>query len=377
MVGMKRRSLVFITPAWWLGGSLGIAQAASPHGVVRFGQSASFMGRQAQQGQEVRDGICAAFASASKTGGVRFELLSRDDGGDPERCRRNTRALLAQGVSGFVGFTSSAATEASRGLIEDARIALLGTTSGTMGLRGERWPLQYHVRAGFDAEFRRMVSYVKDYGLRRVACVSMLDTSAADVAAMTAALNDVGVTLTVSVALEHGARSVEAEARKLVAAKLDCILFTTPAAPMVGMVEQLLALRYRGLYVSSSLAGEDLIDAMARLDQGVITTQVVPRPNARLLPVAERCRRDLAALGRGTRKGFTALEGYLAGLVAVEAAQAGLRRDGSLPRARFRDALAGLRTDLGGYKVDFAAGRTQGSHFVDVVALDRLGRIIG
>jgi branched-chain amino acid transport system substrate-binding protein len=103
----------------------------------------------------------------------------------------------------------------------------------------------------------------------------------------------------------------------------------------------------------------------------------VPRPNAMGLSVVSRCKQDLLALGGNTRMGFTALEGYVAGLTAVEAARAGMRRDGLLTKARFRESLAGMRVDLGGYKVDFAAGSTQGSNFVEVVALDRHGRIIG
>ena len=48
-----------------------------------------------------------------------------------------------------------------------------------------------------------------------------------------------------------------------------------------------------------------------------------------------------------------------------------------IPLAAFGDLVAGVRMDLGGYKVDFSNGGTQGSQFVDVVAVDRNGRIIG
>ncbi len=73
--------------------------------------------------------------------------------------------------------------------------------------------------------------------------------------------------------------------------------------------------------------------------------------------------------------GLTVLEGYIAGRTAVEAAQAVLK-NGALTRARLRESLAGLRTELGGYKVEFAGG-TQGSRFVDLLAVDRYGRLVG
>jgi len=381
---MKRRHLVLAGPAWCAGSlSAGLAAGlssssrAAASGVIRFGQSASLSGGQASYGREVRDGIAAAFAAAGKDGnGPQFELVCMDDGGKPDRCRQNAQALIESGVSGLIGFTSGAATEATLPVIEEARIALLGTASGNMGIRSAKLAMQYHVRAGYDTEFKRMVRYVKDFGMRRVGYVHLKDTSPANLAAMTTALESVGVKLTESVALDRNAKSFDAEAKQLLDAKLDCILFTTNAAPVIGVIDALVKGRYAGLYFSSSFAGQALVDAMAEKGQSVILTQVVPRPNALALAVVNRCRHDLAALGTDARMGFTALEGYVAGLVAVEAARSGAK-NGVLSRSRFRESLAGVRMDLGGYKVDFSNGGTQGSQFVDVVAVDRNGRIIG
>ena len=48
-----------------------------------------------------------------------------------------------------------------------------------------------------------------------------------------------------------------------------------------------------------------------------------------------------------------------------------------MSRGRFKEALSDLNVDLGGYRVRFAPPSQQGSRFVDVVAIDRTGRIIG
>ena len=87
-------------------------------------------------------------------------------------------------------------------------------------------------------------------------------------------------------------------------------------------------------------------------------------------------RESIAAVS-GARVGYTSFEGYIAGLVAVEAARAAARNGGT-NKARLKEALAGLRTDLGGYKINFAGSSTRtASRFVEVVALDRYGRVIG
>ena len=48
-----------------------------------------------------------------------------------------------------------------------------------------------------------------------------------------------------------------------------------------------------------------------------------------------------------------------------------------MSRSRFKDAVSDLNVDLGGYRVRYAPPSLSGSHFVDVVAIDRTGRIIG
>ncbi|HEY0821862.1 MAG TPA: ABC transporter substrate-binding protein, partial [Rhizobacter sp.] len=73
------------------------------------------------------------------------------------------------------------------------------------------------------------------------------------------------------------------------------------------------------------------------------------------------------------------MEGYIAGRTAVEAARAALKVSGGerITRARLKESIAGLRADLGGYRVEFGPGVTQGSQYVDLIAIDRYGRLVG
>jgi ABC-type branched-subunit amino acid transport system substrate-binding protein len=378
---LKRRNLVLAGPGLLLGG-LGLtvpAAVCAQSTVVKFGQSASLSGGQSAYGKDVQDGIAAAFAAANKvegSKGLRFELVTLDDGGDKERCKQNVKTLVDQGVSAVVGLTSGAAAEAALPVFEEAQVAMLGTASGNMGIRAAKLTTAFHVRAGYDEEYRRMVQYVKDYGFTRVGYVYLKDTTQANQLAMTAALEAVGVKPTVTVALDRNAKGFEAEARQLVDGKLDCVLFTTNAGPINQIVELMHAARYPGLYFSSSFAGQVLIDDMAKKGISVIMTQVVPRPHQIALPVVKQYQADLAAVN-GARVGYTSFEGYIAGLVAVEAARAAARNGGT-NKARLKEALAGLRTDLGGYKINFTGSSTRtASRFVEVVALDRYGRVIG
>jgi branched-chain amino acid transport system substrate-binding protein len=378
---MKRRNFLAAGQAILTGGiTLGAPLVSRAQSVViKFGQSASLTGGQSAYGKEVRDGIHAAFSAANKADGgrgPRFELVTLDDGGTRDRCLQNVKSLIDSGIVGLVGLTSGAAAEACLPMVEDAQIAMLGTATGNMGIRAPNLTTPFHVRAGYDDEYKRMLSYITAFGVERVGFVSLKDTSAANAAAMTNALDAVGVRMAMSVALDRNSKDFNKESETLVAANLGCILFTTNEAPFTQIVRYTTGLGYRGLYFTSSFAGQAAIDAMAASGQSVIVASVVPRPTQMGLPVVKRCQESLAALGTGTRLGFTSMEGFIAGQVAVEAARVALR-NGGISRSRFKETLSSVRTDLGGYKVDFTGNKGNGSRFVDVIAVDRQGRLIG
>ncbi len=377
---MKRRSLVLAAPSLIASGAVGLlhspANADVP--VIRFGQSASLSGGQAGYGKDVRDGILAAFAAANKADGgrgPRFELVTLDDGGERARCAKNVASLIEGGVTAIVGLTSGAGAEASMSTVDRAQIALLGTASGNMGIRAGSSSSAFHVRAGYDLEYKRMANYMRDFGLRRVGVVYLQDASKANLDAMTAALASASITPTLAVGIDRNAASFTSVTGTLLSARLDCVLFSANAGPVAAIIDQMSASKYPGLFYASSFAGQDLIETLAAKRQSCILSSVVPRPNAMNVSVVSRCQQDLSALGTTAKLGMTTLEGYVAGRIAVEAGRDAWRA-GNMTRVRMKEALAGLRTDLGGYKVDFGEG-PQGSRYVDLIALDRYGRMVG
>lgn len=376
---MKRRDLVLGAPALWAGVAAGLPSLAFAQStVIKLGQSASLTGAQARYGSDVRDGIAAALASANRTDskGLKFELVTLDDGGTRDRCVDNVKKLIDDGASAVIGLTSGAAAEACLPAIEKGQIALIGTASGNMGIRGAGQTGAVHVRAGYDVEYKRMVSYVKDFGFQRVGYVFLKDTSKANLSAMTQALEAVGVQPAVVVGIDRNAKSLQPVAQQLLDAKLDVVLFTTNAAPVLSIIEHMNKAKYLGMYFSSSFAGQDLIDGVAATKRSVVMSLVVPRPTALGVGVVSQCKQDLAALGTGATLGVTTLEGYIAGRVAVEAGRNAMKA-GGVNRARIKDALANLHADLGGYRVAYSPDNAQGSQYVEMVVIDRFGRIVG
>ena len=245
-----------------------------------------------------------------------------------------------------------------------------------MGIRSDKLTMAFHARPGYDVEYRRLLAYVKTFSMKRVGLVHLKDTSAANQLAMKTALDLANLKPTVSVPLDRNQTNFDSEVKTLLGAKLDCVVFSTNAQPISSIVAGMSGAGYLGLYFASSFAGQGLIDVMANKGHSIIMSQVVPRPNAVANGLVKQYREDLAALGTGVRAGFTSLEGYIVGRVAVEAARASVRNSTG-DRTRFRVALAQLNVDFGGYRVHFTPANPLGSRFVEVVAIDRQGRIIG
>lgn len=376
---MKRRTLLLGCGS--LGGVLAAPFAragATGARVIRFGQSAALSGPQAVYGRDVQNGIAAAFAAANANEagtGIRFELQTLDDGGTRVRCMSNALQLLESGTTALIGFTNGVAAEACMPMLEETGVAMLGTASGNMGLRTQAAKGVFNVRAGYDAEFARIVNYVRSVGMQRVALVRLNDTSPANRDAMSAALGAAGITPKASVDIDRHASDFSGVANELMAARPDFVLLVANAGPASAIIAHMTQAKYPGLFYASSYAGQDLLDTLTARHQSCVMSVVVPRPTAMGVNVVASCRRDLALLQNGDRFGITTLEGYIAGRTAVDATLAAARAGGAT-RGRVKEVLSGLRSDLGGYKVEFA-GTTQGSHYVDLITLDKYGRVMG
>jgi ABC-type branched-subunit amino acid transport system substrate-binding protein len=119
---------------------------------------------------------------------------------------------------------------------------------------------------------------------------------------------------------------------------------------------------------TDALAGELGADG-----EGVIVSQVVPFPQDRSVPLVAAYQDALARFGGGAKPGFVSLEGYLAGRLVVEALG---RVSGEPTRATLLDAIyGGGAFDLGGVRLEYGPGDSQGMDEVFLTELDGSGGV--
>jgi ABC-type branched-subunit amino acid transport system substrate-binding protein len=151
------------------------------------------------------------------------------------------------------------------------------------------------------------------------------------------------------------------------AREIDAVVMVATYLPAAAFVRRLRDTGLRQVVtdvsaVDSNALASELAGRGARYTEGVLVTQIVPLPTARLPGVA----RFQAAMGRrggDDRPGFLALEGWVVGQTLAEA----IRRTGrDLDTERLVDTLDHLRDlDLGlGAPISFGRGDHQGSRQV-------------
>ena len=108
-----------------------------------------------------------------------------------------------------------------------------------------------------------------------------------------------GIEPKAAIAIDRNAASFDSVANELLAAKLDCTLFTANASPVAKIIDRMHQAKYPGLFYASSFAGQDLIDTLVAKRQSCVMSMVVPRPTAMGVGIVAHCQRDLALLTNG------------------------------------------------------------------------------
>src|SRR5262249_12838576 len=116
------------------GGEVGVSDDA-----ILFGQAAALEGPSSALGQRMRQGIVAAFTEINERGGVygrRLELISRDDGYDPDRSAAQTLRLIEDDkVFALIGAVGTPTAMATIPITSARNIPFIGPFTGAEFLR--------------------------------------------------------------------------------------------------------------------------------------------------------------------------------------------------------------------------------------------------
>lgn len=357
---------------------LGSAFSGVTDNLVLFGQSAVLTGSAGELGRNAKLGIRAAFREINDQGGVHgrlLQLLTLDDGYEPERAIENTHKLIKEErVFALVGAVGTTTARASVPIAADHGVPFIAPFTGDALLR-TGWPNLIHLRASYDEETETMVErLIQDLNIKRIAVLYQNDRFGRN--------GYEGVKLALARRnLEPAASGVYVRNTSAVKTALVDIRKAKPEAVIIIAAYHAAAAlirwsRYTGfdpVFMAISFVGSNaLANVLGEKGVGVFVTQVVPFPTASDLPITVSYLQALAIIAPEINPGFVSLEGYLTGRLIIEV----LRRIGrTLTRKSFFEVFQQAKLiDLDGFKLYYGEGISQGSDSVFLTAINNIGR---
>jgi branched-chain amino acid transport system substrate-binding protein len=331
---------------------------------IVFGQAAALEGPAAALGQDMRSGILAAFEEANKAGGVngrKLELISKDDGYEPNKSIEVTKKLLEEDkVFALIGPVGTPTSSATLPIAAEAGVPFIGAFTGAEFLRSPFKPNVVNVRASYFQETEAMVERLtKDRNATRIAILYQDDGfGRAGLAGVQKALEKRNMKLVAEGTFERNTVAVKSALLEIRKGNPEAVIMVGPYKPCAEFIKLARQVKMDAQFINISFVGSNaLAKELGNAGGGVVITQVVPFPEDASIPVVAAYQNALKAADPSAKPGFVTLEGYMVGKMVIAALQ---KVSGEPTRKAFLETALGNSFDLGGAKLVYGAQDNQG-----------------
>ncbi|WBL76873.1 ABC transporter substrate-binding protein [Bradyrhizobium xenonodulans] len=303
------------------GGETGVSDDA-----ILFGQAAALEGPSSALGQRMRQGIVAAFTEINAKGGVhgrKLQLVSRDDGYDPDRSVAQTLRLIEDDkVFALIGAVGTPTAMATIPITSARNIPFIGPFSGAEFLRDLELANVVNIRASYGAEAEAWIKHLtEDRHFTRIGIFYQDDSFGRDgLAGVKRALAKRGLELAAEGTFERNTRAVGAAWRTIKRAEPEAVVMVGTYGPCAEFIKLAHRSGSYPTFVNISFVGANALARELGPDgEGVIVSQVVPFPwdhSQRLVADYQAAQK---AFDPALTPDFVSLEGYLSGRLAASA----------------------------------------------------------
>lgn len=293
---------------------------------ILFGQAAALEGPSSALGRGMRQGILAAFAEINAKGGIygrKLELMSRDDGYDPDRSIVQTVRLLDEDkVFALIGAVGTPTTSVTVPIAKANNVPFVGPFTGAAFLRAPELQNVVNIRASYSSEAEAWVKHLtEDRHISRIAIFYQDNSYGRDgLSGVKLALEKRGMELVAESTFERNTKAVSSAMRTLKRAEPEAVVMVGTYAPCAEFIRLARKSGFNPIFVNISFVGANALARELGPDgQGVIVSQVVPFPWDASIKVVADYQAAEKALDPGFRPDFVSLEGYLSGRLVADA----------------------------------------------------------
>jgi ABC-type branched-subunit amino acid transport system substrate-binding protein len=322
-------------------------------------------------------GILAAFDEVNRAGGVngrQLELISLDDGYEPEIAIANTETLIGEdNIFALIGEVGTPTSLAVQSIAAEAGVPVFGPLTGAGFLREAAQSNVINIRASYDQEAEAWVAYLTgDLDLSRIAVLYQDDSyGRSGLAGVEAALARRGMKLVSQGSYKRNTIAIKRAVLAIRKGKPQAVIIVGAYAPAAEFIRVSRSIGLTPLFANISFVGARALAANLGISAGgVMISQVTPSPDDETIPLVADYRAALARSQPLAEPGFVSLEGYMVGRFVATALEA------AGPEATRESLLATIRTigqfDLGGVTLTFGPDDNQGMDevFLTVIGAD-------
>ncbi|MCG2644395.1 ABC transporter substrate-binding protein [Bradyrhizobium sp. GCM10023182] len=293
---------------------------------ILFGQAAVLEGPSSQLGQRMRHGIVAAFTEVNANGGIhgrKLQLISRDDGYDPDRSVVQTLRLIEDDkVFALIGAVGTPTAMATIPITSAREVPFIGPLSGAALLRDVELTNVVNIRASYGAETETIIGHLtEDRHFTRIGIFYQDDSFGRDgLRGVKNALAKRGLELAAEGTFERNTRAVGAAWRTIKRAEPEAIVMVGTYGPSAEFIKLAHRSGVYPTFVNISFVGATALAKELGPDgEGVVVAQVVPFPWDRSIKLVADYQAAQTAFDPTLAPDFVALEGYLSGRLVAAA----------------------------------------------------------
>jgi ABC-type branched-subunit amino acid transport system substrate-binding protein len=161
--------------------------------------------------------------------------------------------------------------------------------------------------------------------------------------------------------------------KKLVEVKPDLVLNHGSAGLYQKLVAKAKPAGSKTTFMAVNSGSSQIAKGLGPLSEGMVFAQVVPSPWEAKRQITREYQEAMRRADPKAEYSYGSMEGFMTAKLLVQALR-GAGKD--LSRASLLRSLDGASFDLGGIKVEYAAGDHTGSRFVDLSMVTRAGKFM-
>jgi branched-chain amino acid transport system substrate-binding protein len=351
---------------------------------ILIGQTADLSSVAGQQMKDFNAGALAYFAQVNAKGGVKgrqLRLISKDDALEATKASANAKELVSKdGVVALFGSRGTDPSEAVIKVAESTHTPLVAPISGADSMRDSRYV--FPVRAGYRDEVKTMLEHISFVPSKLAVLVQDDKFGNPLFAYIDQALHEKyrSTQLVATVRFPRKKPDLAEEAAKILNAEPNAVIALCNPTSCESFVRQIneqatAKAKPRPTIYQTSIS--DMYAQFKKLGPGMVAgnpfSQITPDPHRGVNPQVKdyRAMMDKAQAPMNYRS----YEGYLSAVVLVEA----LKRSRGFTKEDLHQALEqgmGNGVEVGDMPIKYSADLHRGSQYVDLVTIDRDGRLV-